>query len=64
MILSELKPGQRFMLCRTGEKYVYLGKQVSQYGGWFVLAAQREFGDRRVISLHSSCHVKPVIRAS
>jgi hypothetical protein len=45
MKLRELKPGQRFVLCRTGEKYTYLGRQLSQHGCWYVNAVRREFGD-------------------
>ena len=59
--LRELRKGTRFMLMRTGDKFVYLGVGVSQYGS-FQHLVQREFGDHKTTSLHHSCHVKPIIR--
>ena len=32
--LRELRKGTRFMLMRTGDKFVYLGVGVSQYGSF------------------------------
>ncbi len=60
--LRELQPGTRFMLLRTGDKYLYLGRQPSRVSGLMIHACQREFGDRGTTSLHHSCHVKPVVR--
>lgn len=60
--LRELHKGQRFVLIRTGDKFVYLGVGVSPYSGSYQHLCQREFGDRKVISLHHSWHVKPIIR--
>ena len=60
--LRELPKGQRFVLIRTGDKFVYLGVGVSPYSGSYQHLCQREYGDRKVTSLHHSCHVKPIIR--
>lgn len=62
MRLRDLQPGQRFMLLRTRQKYLFLGRQKSQFGCWFVLAVRREFGDHGITSLHHSSHVKPIVR--
>ena len=60
--LRELPKGQRFVLMRTGDKFVYLGVGVSPYSGSYQYLCQREYGDREVTSLHHACHVKPIIR--
>ena len=58
--LRELPKGQRFVLIRTGDKFVYLGVGVSPYSGSYQHLCQRESG--KVTSLHHSCHVKPIVR--
>lgn len=60
--LRQLKPGTRFKLLRSGEKYLYLGYMPSPISGLMIHACQREWGDRGTTSLHHSCHVKPVVR--
>jgi hypothetical protein len=60
--LRELQPGTRFKLLRTGNKYLYLGRQPSKHSGLMIHACQREWGDQGITSLHHSCHVKPVVR--
>lgn len=62
--LRELPAGTRFMLCRTGQKFTYIGHGKSPNGCWFAHVVRREWGDCRLTTLHHSCHVKPVIRAS
>ena len=48
--LRELRKGTRFMLMRTGDKFVYLGVGVSPYSGSYQYLCQREYGDRKVTS--------------
>ena len=43
--LRELPKGQRFVLMRTGDKFVYLGVGVSPYSGSYQHLCQREYGD-------------------
>ena len=40
--LRELPKGQRFVLMRTGDKFVYLGVGVSPYSGSYQHLCQRE----------------------
>lgn len=61
--LRELPAGTRFMLCRTRQKFTYIGHTVSPHGCWFDHVVRREFGDRRLTTLHHSCHVKPVVES-
>ena len=58
--LRELPKGQRFVLTRTGDKFVYLGVGVSPYSGSYQHLCQRGRYDAlyRVRSAHSSADVR------
>ena len=56
--LRELPKGQRFVLTRTGDKFTYLGVGVSPYSGSYQHLCQREYGDRKVTSLHHRARAK------
>ena len=43
--LRELHKGQRFVLIRTGDKFVYLGVGVSPYSGSFDILPALKDGD-------------------
>jgi len=60
--LRDLLPGTRFMLCRNGQKFTYMGHGKSPNGPWFAHVVKREFGGYGLTTLHHSCHVKPVVR--
>jgi hypothetical protein len=51
-----LKPGDMFVLRRTGEKYQYVKRDINTPGGikhWVM-----RFADHRLTTLHHSCHVE------
>lgn len=60
--IRDLRPGDRFYLLRTMERYVYVGKLPTRYGkrGHFV----RRDGSGVDSTLHHSCHVKRIVRAA
>jgi hypothetical protein len=60
--LRELVPGERFVLLRTWQKFVYLGLGPSPYGGFTRHLVRREYGNEGITTMHHSCHVKPLIR--
>lgn len=60
--LRDLKPGARFVLLRTMDKYTYLGLGPAPHAGLTRRLVRREFGDCDVSTLHHSCHVKPLVR--
>lgn len=60
MPLRRVRPGQRFVLLRTGERYTLLTKEIDTPSGTRYVV-QRE-GSERKSTLHHSCHVKPIVR--
>lgn len=60
--LRELQPNTRFVLLRTRDKFLYLGRKPSVYSGLMVHAVIKERGDGKQTSLHHSCHVKPIVK--
>lgn len=53
--VRDLKPGQRFTLKRTGQRYEFLGYDRRTPGGTLYLARRKGFA--APTTLHHSCHV-------
>lgn len=58
--VRNLSRGQRFMLLRTRETYVYLGASPITPSGHRHECWNESLGQRT--TLHHSCHVKPIVR--
>lgn len=59
--LRLLPDGTRFMLCRTREKYELLQRLTEKGKVRYIV---RRDGSECDSSLHHSCHVKPLVRAT
>lgn len=55
-IVRWLKPGQRFVLLRTGEVYNYVRRELKTPSGMRHVVEK----DGRETSLHHSCHVEVI----
>ena len=55
-IVRWLKPGQRFVLLRTGEVYSYVRQEIRTPSGMRHVVEK----DGRETSLHHSCHVEVI----
>ena len=53
--VRNLQPGQHFILCRTGDRYEFLGHKRETPGGTQYVV--RRYGFARPATLHPSCHV-------
>lgn len=60
MTLRLLPVGFKFYLCRTGQKFKLISAAPSALGG-FQYTVLRE-GATHTMTLHHSCHIKPVIK--
>ena len=56
--LRNLAVGSKFTLCRTGERYEFLGFKRETPGGTKYVV--RRFGFAKPTTLHPSCLVKPL----
>lgn len=61
MPLRQVRPGQRFVLLRTRERYTLVAKEIGTPSGTRYVV-QRDGSDRKS-TLHHSCHVKLIVRA-
>lgn len=61
MKLRHIPDGTRFVLCRTGERFTLLRRDIQSPSGTCYVV-QRD-GEARETTLHHSCHVKPILRA-
>lgn len=59
MELSRLRPGTRFVLLRTGERFRFLGRRDKPQG---FRADVVQASDGRVTSLSGQCHVMPIVK--
>lgn len=53
--VRNMRDGQRFQLCRTGEWYTFMGRNRSKVGGTRHMV--RRDGSEMHSTLHHSCHV-------
>jgi hypothetical protein len=58
--LRQLGSGVRFVLCRSGQKFLLVRRETVK--GRREIVVQLE-GVGRKTTLHHSCHVKPLVRA-
>lgn len=58
--IRDLRPGDRFYLLRTMQRFIYIGKLPTRHGkmGHFVCLE----GETETTTLHHSCHVKRIVR--
>lgn len=54
--IRNLKSGERFILCRTGEKYTFERSEFRTPGG--IRYVVKKDGESRESTLHHSCHVE------
>lgn len=59
MFLRELPRGARFVLKRTGQRFMFIGRS-SWKNKWRYYCLLE--GEEKPMALHHSCHVKPIIR--
>ncbi len=56
--LRQLQPGARFVLNRTGDRYLFIRRDHATPGGTRYVVQRMGFG--RATTLHHSCHVTPI----
>lgn len=59
IFLRQLGIGVRFVLCRTGQKYVRSERTPKHYMNGVPVIDER---DSRCTTLHHSCYVKPIVK--
>ena len=61
MFLRELEMNSRFVLKRNGQRYRLVGHTLFK-NRWLYQCLREE--DGKLTTLHHSCHVKPIIKAT
>ena len=61
-MVRHMRPGDRFYLLRTMEKFIYVGRRATEFGGMGHFVSRES--DGRTTTLHHSCHVKRIVRAA